>query len=414
MNRRTFIKQLIGSGLSLGAGMSLPGTVQAAASGRVMVVVFLRGGWDGLNVAVPYGEAAYHSLRPSLRIAPPSSGNANSALDLDGFFGFHPAMAPIHTLYQEGRVAVLPSVLYPNASGSHFEGQDILEDAASTPTTSGWLARYLTATPNSGGVAARALSLTPGVPRSMRGLIPVPSYSDLGGLVLAANQKDRDMLGAVMADQYGRVPAAGNPSAASLHNTASQLLLDMDVLLAINSLPVEGGAVYPATTFGRQMRQAAALVKGKPGLELITLDLGGWDTHRDQGAGQPEGQMSRLLKQFADAVGAFFQDLGAHSTRVTLLTSSEFGRTAAENGSGGTDHGRATTWLVMGGGVRGGIYTGTGWPGLEPDQLHEGRYLAHSIDFRAVYGDCLSRVLGLANPGVVIPGYNQGTLGFLV
>ncbi len=413
MKRRTFLKRMLGSGLMLGAGLGGTSVARAAGNGRVLVVVFLRGGWDGLNVAVPYGEDAYHSLRPRIRIAPPSAGDANSALDLDGFFGFPPAMAPIHALYQEGRVAVLPAVLYPHASRSHFEGQDIVEDAAITPASSGWLARYLATTPGI-GAAQRVISLTAGVPRSLNGAMSVPAYSTLSGLMLANTQQDRDMLGAVMAAEYGRTPALGNASAAALHNAANQLLPEMGELTTINYLPVEGGAVYPASAFGTQMRQAAALVKAKPGLEVITLDLGGWDSHRSQGGGQPTGQMALLLKQFADSVGAFFKDLSGYGDRVTLLATSEFGRTAAENGSYGTDHGNATTWLAIGAGVRGGIYTGTGWPGLAPDRLHEGRYLAHTIDFRNVYAECLNRVLGLADPGLVIPGYGAGSVGFLV
>lgn len=413
MKRRTFLKQMLGSGLMLGAGLGGLGTARAASNGRVLVVVFLRGGWDGLNVAVPYGEDAYHSLRPTLRIAPPSAGDANSALDLDGFFGFPRAMASIHALYQEGRVAVLPAVLYPAATRSHFEGQDIVEDAAITPASSGWLARYLAAAPG-GSAAQRVLSLTAGVPRSLHGALSVPAYLTLSGLTLANTQKDRDMLSAVMTAEYGRAPVVGNASAVALHNAANQLLPEMGELTAINALPVEGGAVYPATTFGTQMRQAAALVKSKPGLELITLDLDGWDTHRDQGGGQPTGQMALLLKQFSDSVGAFFQDLSGYGDRVTLLATSEFGRTAAENGSFGTDHGNATTWLAIGAGVHGGIHTGTGWPGLAPDQLYEGRYLAHTIDFRNVYAECLNRVLGLADPGLVMPGYGAGSVGFMV
>ena len=412
MNRRIFLKRMISTGIYLGAGLGMPGLARAAGNGRVLVVVFLRGGWDGLNVVVPYGEDAYHSLRPTIRIRQPSAGDAESALDLDGFFGLHPAMAAIHTLYQQGRVAVLPAVHYAGATRSHFEGQDILEDASTTPTTSGWLARYLSATA-SGGASQRALSLTPGVPRSLRGPLPVAAYPDLGNLALASARKDQDMLGALMASEYARPASTANPSAETLHNTAIQLLADIEELQTVNNMPLEGGAVYPSTTFGRQLRQAAALVKAKPDLELITLNLGGWDTHRAEGAGQQSGQMALLLKQFSDSVGAFYQDLGASGNRVTLLAGSEFGRTAAENGSAGTDHGHATTWLVIGGGVRGGMYNGAGWPGLGPEQLQEGRYLAHSIDFRDVYSECLSRGLGLSNPGMVIPGYNLSGIGFM-
>lgn len=413
MNRRIFLQRMLATGAFWGAGMGMSNPARAAGNGRVLVVVFLRGGWDGLNVAVPYGEDAYHSLRPTIGISSPAAGDAHSALDINGFFGLHPAMTAIHGLYQEGRVAVLPAVQYAGATRSHFEGQDILEDASTTATTRGWLARYLSATTSSSGTIQRALSLTAGLPRSLRGDLPIAAYPDLSGLALASSTKDQDMLGALMAAEYARAAAPGNPSAEALHNTAIQLLLDIQDLQAVNGMPVEGGAVYPVTTFGRQMRQAAALVKAQPGLELITLNLGGWDTHRDQGGGSPSEYMAQLLKQLSDTVGAFFQDLGTQSSRVTLLTSSEFGRTAAENGSGGTDHGHATTWLAIGGGVRGGVYNGAGWPGLGAEQLFEGRYLAHNLDFRDIYGECLSRVLGVANPADVLSGYSPSGVGFL-
>jgi uncharacterized protein (DUF1501 family) len=410
MDRRRFLTCLASGAALLGTGLGYSGAVRAAGSGRVLVVVFLRGGWDGLNVAVPYGDDVYHTLRPGIRIPSPAAGDATSALDLDGFFGFHPAMTALHRLYLEGRVAVLPAVHYPGASRSHFEGQDILEDAALTSVASGWLARYLAASPAQGG--RRALSLTSGLPRSLSGASSVAAYSDLA-MYLATTSKERTMLSGLMAQEYARPPAPANPSADSLNKAGLLLLQDIDDLQAVNALPVEGGAVYPQTTFGRQMRQAAGLVKAKPDLEVITLDLGSWDTHRGQGGGAASGAMSRLLAQFSDAVGAFFQDIGAHGGRVTLLAGSEFGRTAAENGSGGTDHGHATTWLAVGGAARGGIHVGSGWPGLAPEQLHEGRYLAHSIDFRDVYGECLTRVLGLANAGTVITGHSPQYVGFL-
>jgi len=409
MDRRKFLTYLA-SGAALGTGLGYSGAARAAGGGRVLVVVFLRGGWDGLNVVVPYGDDAYHSLRPGIRIPAPAAGDATAALDLDGFFGFHPAMAAMHRLYQEGRVAVLPAVQYPGATRSHFEGQDILEDATLSPATSGWLARYL-ALSQAGG-ARRALSLTSGLPRSLAGAASVAAYADLA-IYLATTSRERTLLQGILAQEYARASVPANPSSASLNTAGLQLLSDISELQAVNALPVEGGAVYPQGTFGRQMRQAAALVKAKPDLELITLNLDGWDTHRGQGGGAASGAMSLLLAQFSDAVGAFFQDIGAHGGRVTLLAGSEFGRTAAENGSGGTDHGHATAWLAVGGATRGGIHVGSGWPGLAPEQLHEGRYLAHSIDFRDVYGECLTRVLGLANAGTVITGHTPQYVGFL-
>lgn len=412
MDRRRFLKGMMSAGLLLAGGVGLPGRAQAAADGRVLVVLFMRGGWDGLNVTVPYGEDAYHSARPNLRIAAPSASDAQSALDLDGFFGFHPSLAPLHRMYHEGQVAVLPAVHYPNATRSHFEGQDIMEDAASSPVTSGWLARYLSAT-SGNGVSQRVLSLTQDVPRSLRGPLPVAAYSDLGAMYLSTSWKDQKTLTNLMASEYSRPPLAGNDSAEMLNGMGLQLLTDIVELSAVNALPVDGGAVYPSTTLGRQMRQAAGLIKSRAGLEIITLDFGGWDTHRGQGAGKPEGAMSQLLGQFAQSTEAFFKDLGGDASRVTLLVASEFGRTVAENGSTGTDHGNATTWMLVGGGVAGGIYNGAGWPTLAVDKLNEGRYLAHTIDYRDVYAECLKQVLGLGTPSTVLLGHSPKSVGCL-
>lgn len=417
MDRRTFLgqtlKQLAFGSLLMGGGPGglLLGQARAAATGRTLIVVFLRGGCDGLNMLVPHGEDAYYSLRPTLGIARPLASDPLSALDLDGFFGFHPSMAALHGLYQKGWVAALPAVHYPSASRSHFVGQDIMENATALPSTTGWLGRYLAI--QGTGAEMKAMSLTAGVPRSLFGSIAVSAIDDLRGLRLATTKADQDVLGAMIATEYSRTPIAGHSYDARLRTAGKQLQRDIAELQGVNALPTANGATYPATTFGRQMRQAAGLIKTRPGIELVTLDMSGWDTHRGQGGGQSDGVQAQLLRQLSDAIAALYTDLGSVGSGVLLLAATEFGRTAAENGSGGTDHGNASTWLAVGPMVRGGVRMVGGWPGLGSTQLNEGRYLAQSTDYRDIYGEILARHLGVTNPSDLLAGYVPKTVGLL-
>lgn len=417
MNRRIFLSQAL-KNLALGSllmgggpGGLLLGQARAAATGRTLVVVFLRGGCDGLNMLVPHGDDAYYSLRPTLGIAPPSVTNPLSALDLDGFFGFHPSMAALHGLYRNGWVAALPAVQYPSASRSHFVGQDIIENATALPSTTGWLGRYLatlTSEPEK-----KALALTSGVPRSLLSSVPVSALSDLRGLRLATTQTDQDLLAAMMASEYSHAPIAGHPYDARLRVAGQQLQTDILELQNVDALPIANGAIYPVTPFGRQMRQAAGLIKTRPGIELVALDMSGWDTHRGQGGGQPDGAQAKLLSQLSEATAAFYADLGSAASGVMLLAVTEFGRTAAENSSGGTDHGNASTWLAVGPMVKGGVHQVSGWPGLAPSQLYQGRYLAQSTDYRDIYAEILVRHLGILNASSLLGGYVAKPVGFL-
>lgn len=416
MNRRTFLGQALkhvafGS-LLMGGGPGglLLGQAQAAATGRTLMVVFLRGGCDGLNMLVPHGEDAYYKLRPTLAIARPSASNPLSALDLDGFFGFHPSMSALHALYQQGWVAAMPAVHYPSGTLSHFVGQDIIENATSQPSSTGWLGRYLTTLASAD---KKAFALTAGVPRSLLGSVAVSAFADLRGLRLAATQEDQNVLAAMIASEYSHTPIVGHSYDAKLRTTGQQLQIDIAELQGADALPPANGAIYPNTPFGRQMRQAAGLIKTRPGTELIALDLGGWDTHRAQGGGQSTGTQSKLLSQLSDATAAFYTDLGGAASSVLTLAMTEFGRTAAENSSGGTDHGNASTWLAVGPMVKGGVRSVAGWPGLAPTQLNRGRYLAQSTDYRDIYGEILTQHLGVTNPANLLAGYAPQTVGIL-
>lgn len=407
MLRRDFLKGLV----SVPFAMSTWATaVQAAATtDKVLVLVFMRGGWDGLNIAVPHGDDTYYSLRPNIAVRPPSSGNALAALDLDGFFGLHPSLSALHRMYGEGRVALMPAVHYAGATRSHFHGQDVIEAGSPTNQESGWLARYLIQ--DGGNPLPRVLSLTDQVPLSLLGLpTPASAFSDLGSLDLASSASDRALLADVVSRGYAWDVPADNPYSPALFGMGGRLLDELGSLHGISQLPEENGAVYPSSAFGRQLKQAAALIRNKVGLNVITLNLGGWDTHSSQGGGEADGRMARGLSDFSESVSAFFTDLGSSASRVLMLTSSEFGRTAAENGSKGTDHGNATVWMAIGPGVRGGIHLGGQWPGLTGTQLLDGRSLAHTMDFRSVYANVLSRHLGAASVASVFPGYAGATV----
>jgi uncharacterized protein (DUF1501 family) len=376
---------------------------------RVLIVVFMRGGWDGLNIVVPYGESKYYSLRPTIAIPAPGSGKEGSALDLDGFFGLHPALASLHRLYEAGFVALLPTVHYSNSSRSHFQSQDIIESASQSLHDSGWLGRYLNMAYSDS--VSSAISLSDQVPLSLSGTTtPVSSFPDISSVFLANSTADRSMLSRIIARSYQWDPIYDNANYRALRSIGGGLLNEISELQSVGQMAPDNGATYPNSTFGRQLRQSAALVKGRAGLDVIALDFGGWDTHSAQGAGEPAGRMSQLLRNFADSLSAFFQDLGDLSSRVMLLAVTEFGRTAAENGSKGTDHGNASTWMAIGPSIRGGIHLGSGWPGLESSRLVDQRALAHTVDFRAVYQAVLSKFLGVTNTSSILPGYSGDSI----
>lgn len=399
MNRRKFL-QALGAGV-VAWGSGVPSA--HASSDRVLVLVFMRGGWDGLNVLVPHGEDIYYSLRPTIAVRPPSEGGDSAALDLDGFFGLHPAMSGIWNLYQDGWVAAMPAVHYANSSRSHFDSQDVIETAGSPVLQTGWLARYFWS--SGGALPERALSFGTSSPASFKGLSnPVSAYGDLTNLVLATTLDDQRLFADTLEESYAWPANARNPNGSKLQAIGARLKSEEEALFAIGQQAAASGASYPQSSFGKQLAQAAALVKVRAGLEVITLNYGGWDTHSNEGPDR-NGRMGSKLADFSAAVEAFFIDLGASASRVTLLTATEFGRTAAENGSKGTDHGNASTWLAIGPNVRGGIHLGSGWPGLTATQLVDGRALAHSVDFRSVYANVLTKFLGAGSTSGILPAF---------
>ncbi len=398
----------------------------AQASGKKLVVLFQRGAADGLNLVVPYREAAYYAMRPTIAI--PQS----QVLDLNGSFGLHPALQPLLPLYRSGHMAVIHAVGSPDPSRSHFDAQDFMESG--TPgvktTQDGWLNRALQTEDRSrqrSETAFRAIALGAQVPRTLAGSVPAIAIGDVQDFAVGGRQANRPRMVVTNAPvQAGAIRAnAVQPDAVSqsfeamyagsltprrddavdavLHGTGAETFEAVKMLKATDPahyVPANG-AVYPKSPFGNDMRQIAQLMKANLGVEAAFADIGGWDTHQNQGGVQ--GQLAGRLSDFSQGIAAFWQDLGNGAENVVLVTMSEFGRTAHQNGTGGTDHGHANVMFVLGGSVKGGRVYGR-WPGLAPEQLNEGRDLVVTTDFRQVLGEAAFKTLGSRNMEMVFPG----------
>jgi len=381
---------------------------KGAARGKTLICLFQRGAADALNVVVPHGDAAYYRQRPNIAIPRPGAASgAAGAIDLDGFFALHPALAPMKPLWDMGILAPVHAVGSPSSTRSHFDAQDYMETG--TPdqkgTRDGWLNRYLAVrgTCEAGCTHAaapspfRAVAMTPQTPRMLEGPTPTIAMSSLDQFTVRATGSAVDRLEALYRTGTADV----------VHAAGGEMFEAVKILKAANPqryLP-EHGAAYPASPFGQRLRQIAQLVKADVGLEVAFADVGGWDTHVNQGAST--GQLAQRLDDFGRSIAALVTDLGDRMSDVTIMTMSEFGRTVRQNGNGGTDHGHAGALFVIGGGVKGGRVYGR-WPGLEPEQLYEGRDLALTTDFRAVFSEVAARSLGAARMETVFPGFGGG------
>jgi len=411
MNRRFFLKSGSVALASVGVGLSAPGFLERALSqtgksGRrkTLIAIFQRGAVDGLNVVVPYGESPYYDLRPSISI--PKPGATDGAIDLDGFFGLHPSLSPFKHLFDSQRLAIIHASGSPNSTRSHFDAQDYMESG--TPgvksTSDGWLNRYLQAKKESERSLFRAVSMTQTTPRVLRGRAPTISMSNLNDFAIRAGKSSSDLQGGFEAI-YAR------ETNDRLADMGRETFEAVNYLKKVNPAQYKpaNGAEYPRTAFGNSLLQIAQLIKAGVGLEIAFTDIGGWDTHVNEG--NSRGQLGNLLQQFGAGISALYRDLGQQMDDVVILTMSEFGRTARENGNRGTDHGHANAMFVLGNSVRGGNVYGK-WPGLKNDQLNEGRDLALTTDFRDVFGEIAARHLGAANVQSIFPGYNLTPTNF--
>jgi uncharacterized protein (DUF1501 family) len=384
LDRRDFLRT---TALGLSAfflPLGAPHRARAAGTEPVVVALFLRGGADPLTLVPPHGDPLYYTLRPTLALA------AGTELDLDGFYGLHPALAPLLPLYAADQLAVLHAVGSPDPTRSHFDAQDFMETAApgDKGVTDGWLNRALAAL--GGGDPLAGVSLRTSAARSFAGDAPNVAFRSIETFALG---------GDFPAERRAALEAlyAGRPGVLGRNMGNAYAALDR-----VASVSTTTATVYPASDLGGALRDAAALIKADVGVKLLAVDSGGWDHHAEQLA-----RIEPLAGDLAASLAAFHADLGADAARTVVVLMTEFGRRVAENGGGGSDHGHGGVMLVLGGAVAGGrvITANDVWPGLATAQLYRGEDLAATTDFRDVLAEVLDRHLGLAKPASVFPGY---------
>ncbi len=407
ITRRTFVKA---GGCTLVAYAGAPRFLLRAAhaaetNGKVLVAVFQRGAVDGLSMVTPYGDPSYAGVRPSIGLQPPRRGESERAADLDGFFAFHPSLAPLAPLWANRALAVVHACGSPDTTRSHFDAQDYMETG--TPgvksTPDGWLARVVGTRPAK-STPFRAVAIGPVLPRTLQGDVGAISMQSLDRFDVRADADGTARVGFESLYEQGVRDL--------LHGTGRETFEAVRLLRSANASRIApaNGAQYPRVPLGDALRQIAQLIKANVGLEVAFADMQGWDTHVGQGA--ERGQLALRFRDFGAALAAFAQDLGDKMSDVVVLTMSEFGRTVAENGNRGTDHGHATAMLVFGGGVRGGRVYGR-WPGLDRQQLFEGRDLAVTTDFRNLFSEVAARHLGVPT-APIFPGFKPAqSLGIL-
>jgi uncharacterized protein (DUF1501 family) len=381
----------------------------ASTRGDLLLVLFLRGAADALNVIVPHGEQAYYTMRPTISIGRPDDARIESALrsvDLDGFFGLHPSLAPLLPAWEAGHLAPIHACGAPDDSRSHFKAMELMErgvESAKGPA-SGWINRHLATFDSGNPSPLRAIGLGEMAPRSLRGAVPVSALRSIADFHLGGNLELASMMHAGLFSLYAadeRLADAGQET--------------LEIIETIEKLDPEGyvssGEVaYPETEFGYGLRQIAMLAKAEVGLEVAAIDIGGWDTHFAQGGSQ--GHMSNLLTDLGQGLAAIHEDLSLMADRLTVVVMTEFGRRVRENASLGTDHGHGSAMLLLGGHVNGGRVHGS-WPGLEVGHLFGPGDLKVTTDYRDVLAEvCLKR---LNNPAIaeIFPDYQPQKSGFV-
>jgi uncharacterized protein (DUF1501 family) len=412
-DRRQFLRT---AGMTVGLLGAAPAWLaraaeQGGARRKILIAIFQRGAADGLNIVVPFFEKRYYELRPSIAIAPPKgitapalpansmlaqiaaltlNNTGNLAIDLDGRFALHPQLQALKPLWDSSQLAIVHAAGSPDNSRSHFDGQEFMESGmASTKATDGWLNRALPASASSSPL--RAVAMGKEVPRSLQGNGAALAVDDLSKFQLA-NQDAATVF-------QGMYAASSDKGLKSGANDTFEAVRMIDAVLKQPYQPAAG--VQYVGEFGKKLRQLAQLIKSNVGVEVAFADMNNWDHHANENSALPQ-----MLNELGSSLAAFSRDMGSRMDDIVMVTMSEFGRTAAESGNQGTDHGHGGLMMVLGGAVRGGKVYGQ-WPGLQPEQLFEGRDLAVTTDYRAVLGELVRDHLGVkAEP--VFPGFSLG------
>jgi uncharacterized protein (DUF1501 family) len=415
ITRRVFMRN---SALAMVATTAVPSflarAVYGAESGprgkKKFVVVFQRGAADGLNIVVPHGERNYYAMRPTIAIPRPQN-TLDSTIDLDGLFGLHPSLAAFKPLWDQKHLAIIHASGSPDETRSHFDAQDYMESG--TPgvkaTEDGWLNRCLheemaaaagKSDPNS---PFRAVALGNSLPRILSGTIPAVAINNVNDFGVGGRAPNAAAMGSTFESMYAQSVDS------VLHGTGNETFEAVKMLKATdpNKYQPAAGANYPRGVFGDRLRQTAQLLKANLGVEVAFTDIGGWDHHVNE-----VPQLTNLLRDFSQSIAAFWTDLGDLAEDTVIITMSEFGRTARENGNRGTDHGHANVMFVLGGPVKGGKVYGK-WPGLENEQLYQNRDLAITTDFRRVVGEGVYRHVGNHKLDTVFPGFDNSEKNFL-
>jgi len=410
-SRRYFLKQ---GGIGLVGLSTMPAFLQRAvastpgAGKKQLLVLFQRGAADGLNIVVPFAEPNYYRMRPSIAIPAPKRGGGEAAIDLDGFFGLHPGLAALAPLFQKNQLAIVHAAGSPDPTRSHFDAQDYMESG--TPgvkaTEDGWLDRALGTVPEENASPFRAVAMGPNLPRMLQGSTAAIAIPDLRQFKV---QPQSAAMASVAEGGFEAMYAQTVDHA--LQGTGTETFEAIDMLRKIDTTkyPPDNGAEYPKSPVGQRLQQIGVMIKANIGVEVLFLDCGGWDNHVNEGGAQ--GQLANLLKDLGQSLAAFHQDMGDRMEDIVVVTMSEFGRTAKENGNRGTDHGHANCMFVMGGDVKGGRVYGK-WPGLNDYQLNEGRDLALTTDFRSVVGEILTKHLDVKDLAPVFPGFDNNSRKF--
>lgn len=405
ITRRVFLRN---SALAVVGTAAVPSFLTRAAFGAVegtrnkrLVVIFQRGAADGLNIVVPYAESQYYAMRPSINIP------RKAVIDLDGFFGLHPSLAAFQPLWQQRHLAIVHAAGSPDQTRSHFDAQDFMETG--TPgvkiTEDGWLNRSLqNLSPEKSPF--RAIALGPSLPRILGGSEPAVAMNNINDFSVGGRSPKPSLAATAFEAMYD------HSSDSVLHGTGEETFDAVKMLKSADpgKYTPAAGANYPRGRFGESLRQLAQLVKANLGVQVAFADIGGWDHHVNEGS--TEGQLANVLTDFSQSLAAFWIDLGDLAEDTVVVTMSEFGRTARENGNRGTDHGHANVMFVLGGPVKGGKVYGR-WPGLDQSQLYEGRDLALTTDFRQVIGEAVERHMGNKNLPSVFPGFDNQPAKFL-